>query len=122
MFYVEYPARFLRRRLSLHRFSFIVASLLLIAVQCLAQSSSYQREFDTGDKLSVSIKNRNGRVTVIASEESANKARIEASSDGQRRRAGGARGGSTGSSGSRRGSGPETHAAGAGEGPSVALR
>src|SRR6478736_4729225 len=82
MFYVEYPARFLRRRLSPHRFSFIVAWLLLIAVQCLSQNASYQREFDTGDKLSVSIKNRNGRVTVIASEESANKARLEASSAG----------------------------------------
>jgi VWFA-related protein len=82
MFYVEYPARFLRRRLSPHRFSFIVALLLLIAVQSRSQNASYQREFDTGDKLSVSIKNRNGRVTVIASEESANKARLEASSAG----------------------------------------
>jgi VWFA-related protein len=82
MFYVEYLARFLRRRSSPHKFSITLASLLLLAVPCLAQNTSYQREFETGDKLSVSIKNRNGRVTVIASEESANRARLEASSAG----------------------------------------
>lgn len=56
---------------------------LLAAAVCLAQQlPSYQRELDTPETVSVSIKNRDGRVTVIASDEFQKKARIEASSAG----------------------------------------
>lgn len=58
-----------------------VLSLTFVAV-CIGQSLSYQRELDTPDTISVSIKNRDGRVTVIASEELQKKAQVEASSAG----------------------------------------
>ena len=82
MFYVEYSARSLRRSLFPSKLLITLASLLLIAVPCPAQNASYQREFDTPDKLTVSVKNRDGRVTVVASDELLNKARVEASSTG----------------------------------------
>ena len=46
------------------------------------QSTSYQREFDTAEKISVVVKNRDGRVTIVANEEFKNKARLEAGSAG----------------------------------------
>lgn len=58
-----------------------VLSLTFVAV-CIGQSLSYQRELETPDTISVSIKNRDGRVTVIASEELQKKAQVEASSAG----------------------------------------
>jgi DUF4097 and DUF4098 domain-containing protein YvlB len=54
----------------------------MIPVLCLGQNVSYQREFETPDKLFVSVKNQNGRVTIVASAELLNKARLEASSSG----------------------------------------
>ena len=84
MFYVEYLARFLRRCLSPGNLSIIFASLLAVAVPRLAaqQMSAYQRDFDTPDTVAVSVKNRDGRVTVVASDEFKNKARVEARSSG----------------------------------------
>src|SRR5512132_1746045 len=51
-----------------------------IAGQSTAQS--YRRELETGDKVSLSIKNRNGRVSVIASDEQKQNVTIEVSSAG----------------------------------------
>jgi hypothetical protein len=93
MFFREYLARFLRRTVS--PISIIhLASLLLVGVLCLSLKAqelpSYQREFDTAEKISLSVKNRDGRVTVIASEELKSKAIIEARhyDEGQRWEAG----------------------------------
>lgn len=45
-------------------------------------AQSYQRDLDTPDKVSVAIRNINGRVSVIASEEQSKKVTVEANSDG----------------------------------------
>lgn len=45
-------------------------------------AQNYQRELETGDKLTVVIKNRNGRVSVVASEAQQKKISIEAKSAG----------------------------------------
>lgn len=85
MFFREYLARFLRRPVS--PISLIqLASLLLAGVLCLSLKAqelpSYQRELATAETVSLSVKNRDGRVTVIASEELKSKAIIEARSSG----------------------------------------
>jgi len=58
----------------------------LAGVLCLSLKAqelpSYQRELATAETVSLSVKNRDGRVTVIASEELTSKAIIEARSSG----------------------------------------
>ena len=85
MFFCEYLARFLRRPVSPISLS-LLASLLLAGVLCLSLKAqelpSYQRELATAETVSLSVKNRDGRVTVIASEELKSKAIIEARSSG----------------------------------------
>ena len=85
MFFCEYLARFLRRTVSPISLSHL-ASLLLAGVLCLSLKAqelpSYQRELATAETVSLSVKNRDGRVTVIASEELTSKAIIEARSSG----------------------------------------
>jgi VWFA-related protein len=86
MFYGKSFAHFMPRSPSSHRHlisKFFVANFALcwaFVTVGFGQSFSYSRELDTPDTVSVSIKNRDGRVTVIASEELQKKARIEASS------------------------------------------
>lgn len=83
MSYAEYLGRFRRCPFSPQKFSLATAFILSLIVGGFAQQlSSYQREFDTAEKVSLSIKNLDGRVTVIASEEFQKKARLEASSAG----------------------------------------
>jgi VWFA-related protein len=86
MFYGKSFAHSMPRSLSSNRHlisKFFVASFALcwaFATVGFGQSFSYQREVDTPETVSVSVKNRDGRITVIASEEFQKKARIEASS------------------------------------------
>jgi VWFA-related protein len=47
-----------------------------------ASAQNYQRELDTPDKVSVSVKNLNGRVEIIAAETQQNKVAVEANSRG----------------------------------------
>ena len=88
MLYLEYLARFLRRRLSPSRSIAFTASWLLLGVLLPSvnlraqQLPSYTKEFDTADTISLTVKNRDGRVTVIASEEFQKKAKVEARSAG----------------------------------------
>ena len=84
MFYLEYLARFLRSRLSPSQSIIALASWLLVSVVCLnAQpQTTYQREVDTAEKITLAVKNRDGRVTVVAADEMVKKARIEAGSAG----------------------------------------
>jgi VWFA-related protein len=59
----------------------VVISLLGLAI-CPASAQNYQRDLDTPDKVSVSVKNPNGRVEIIAAETQQNKVAIEANSRG----------------------------------------
>ena len=56
--------------------------LLLIAAFDSVSAQTYTREMDTAAKVSLSVKSRNGRVSVIASEDQLKKVSIEASSAG----------------------------------------
>ncbi len=60
-----------------------LAALLLASALCpLVAGQTYKQELDTPEKVSVSIKNRDGRVSVVASEEQQKKISIEAKSAG----------------------------------------
>ena len=61
---------------------FLFALLLLIAAGNYVSAQTYRRELDTGDKVSLSVKSRSGRVSVIAQDELSKKVTIEASSTG----------------------------------------
>lgn len=54
----------------------------LLATAFPVSAQSYQREFDTPDKASVSVKSPNGRVEIIASETQQKKVAVEANSRG----------------------------------------
>jgi len=82
MFLVKSLARSFWLLLSSVQFLVFIAVSLATSTVCFAQQSSYSRELDTPDTLSVSVKNRDGRVTVIAAEDLQQKMRIEASSGG----------------------------------------
>ena len=88
MFYRKSFAQFMPRSLSPQRCltsKTLIASVLfglLLPSLCFTQSFSYQRELDTAETVSLSIKNRDGKVTVIASDELLKKVRVEASSGG----------------------------------------
>ncbi|PWT90551.1 MAG: hypothetical protein C5B55_09540 [Blastocatellia bacterium] len=58
------------------------AALAFLLAAGVSNAQSYQRELETGEKVSVAIQNRNGRVTVIASEDQQKKITIDAHSDG----------------------------------------
>ncbi|MFZ0061374.1 MAG: VWA domain-containing protein [Pyrinomonadaceae bacterium] len=60
----------------------VLGIFFLIATASATQAQSYQREIDTPDKVSISITNRNGRASVIATDEQQKKVTIEASSRG----------------------------------------
>jgi VWFA-related protein len=62
--------------------SFLTALLCLGAFSADARSQSYKGELEAGEKVSLSVKSRNGRVSVIASDEQQKKVTIEATSTG----------------------------------------
>lgn len=72
------------RRMQLPRFFayLFVAALLLVVSSRQAVAQSYQRELDTPEKVSISIKSQNGRVTVIAADEQEKKVTLDATSAG----------------------------------------
>jgi VWFA-related protein len=69
-----------RKLLVITRLLLLLAALDSFAGQSSAQS--YQRELETGEKVSLSVKSRNGRVSVITSDEQMKSVTIEASSTG----------------------------------------
>ncbi|HKE57700.1 MAG TPA: hypothetical protein VKB46_13395, partial [Pyrinomonadaceae bacterium] len=84
MLYVDSLALFLRRRLSPKKSLVALATLLLAVFVCLpARAQNYQREFETPDRAVVSIKNLDGKVSVVASEEQQKKVTLEAKSVGR---------------------------------------
>jgi VWFA-related protein len=63
---------------------FVLLSAIILLVGCgsTVKAQSFQRELDTPETVSITVKNRNGRVSVIAVEEQLKKVTIEASSSG----------------------------------------
>lgn len=63
---------------------FVLLSAIILLVGCgsTVQAQSFQRELDTPETVSITVKNRSGRVTVVAAEEQLKKVTIEASSSG----------------------------------------
>lgn len=83
MFYLKSPTVHPPRINAQYRNFLVVAALLtLLATAAGVSAQTYQRDFDTGDKVSLSVKSRSGRVSVIASDEQQKKVTIEARSAG----------------------------------------
>src|SRR6266545_3076767 len=87
MFYLKFPAAHVNCRNSYARKFPLISRLLLLlaAFGSLAgqvSAQAYQQELETGEKVSVSVKSSNGRVSVIASDERKKNVTIEASSAG----------------------------------------
>jgi len=86
MFYQKSPAADPGRSKSQHK-KFVPVTALLLLLASLAvvggqTGQSYRRELETGEKVSLSVKSRNGRVSVIAADEQKKNVTIEASSAG----------------------------------------
>jgi VWFA-related protein len=71
-------ARFAKPR----NIKFLFALLLLTAAGNYVSAQTYRRELDTGDRISLSVKSRSGRVSVIAQDELSKKVMLEATSTG----------------------------------------
>lgn len=75
-------ASFIRPQSRTMKSTAAIGLLLLIAAFDSVSAQNYTREMDTAAKVSLSVKSRNGRVQVIASDDQVKKITIEASSPG----------------------------------------
>jgi len=83
MFCLKYPVPDLRHHYSCKRFLVTITTILaIVALGHSAWAQAYQKDLDTPEKVSVSIKNRDGRVSVIASDEQQKKVSVDATSAG----------------------------------------
>jgi len=83
MFYLKAPPASSGRHKSLKtKLVAVIGLLLLIATFDSVSAQTYTREMETAAKVSLSVKSRNGRVSVIASDTQLNRVTIEASSAG----------------------------------------
>jgi VWFA-related protein len=84
MLYLDFAAPQFGRSSSFFKTSLITLGLLLflLLANLSLAAQSYSRELETSEKVSLSIRNRNGRVSVIASDEQQKKVTIEATSAG----------------------------------------
>jgi VWFA-related protein len=87
MLYLKSPAADPGRSKSQYRtFASAISLLLLLtalnSVAAQTAGQSYRRELETGEKVSLSVKSRNGRVSVIAPDEQKKNVTLEASSAG----------------------------------------
>jgi VWFA-related protein len=83
MFYRKSPAAHLRSSYSPGRqFILLIALLLSLATFGSVSAQSYHTEMETGEKVSLTVKSRSGRVSVIAADEQQKKVSIEATSSG----------------------------------------
>jgi VWFA-related protein len=83
MFYLKFPAVDPGRNNTWKQKVVIVIGLLvLFAAPGIVSAQSLKREIETGEKVSLSVRSRNGRVSVIASDEQKKNVTIEASSAG----------------------------------------
>lgn len=60
----------------------VIAALVVVSRPGLTSAQSYEREFSVGSKASLTIKNRNGRVSVVTSDDQKDKALLQATSPG----------------------------------------
>jgi VWFA-related protein len=83
MFYRKPPAALLRCLLcNSTQIVALTGLLIVLAASSSVSAQTYRHEMDAGEKVSLSVKNRNGRVSVIASDEQVKKLTIEANSTG----------------------------------------
>src|SRR6266498_2698449 len=83
MFYLKFPApKFGSGGLPSKTSRVLLALLFLLVANGSLSAQSYSRELDAAEKVSISVKSRNGRVSVIASDEQQKKVTIEATSTG----------------------------------------
>lgn len=82
MLYAKSPAADLSPKSQFHKFVVIIGLLLLLAAPEVVSAQTYKREMETGEKVSLSVKSRNGRISVIASDEQKKNVTVEASSAG----------------------------------------
>lgn len=66
----------------LHRISVVITAAVLLPALALAQEPGYERELSIGSNASVVVKNRNGRVSVIALDNEDEKPTLRATSPG----------------------------------------
>lgn len=60
----------------------VIAALVVVSRPGMTSAQSYEREFSVGSKPSLTIKNRNGRVSVVTSDDQKDKALLQATSPG----------------------------------------
>lgn len=84
MFTPNFPAPVLWRNRFFPKPLLVVTAIFscLCGLSGNARAQTYKTEIDTAERVSLSVKSRNGRVSVIASEEQQNKVSIEATSAG----------------------------------------
>ena len=83
MFYANSPASLTRRSCSPQLIITVsIALLIILSAVGSASAQAYQKELDTTENPSLSIKSRSGRVRVVASEEIQKKIVLEATSTG----------------------------------------
>jgi len=87
MLYPNFPAADPGRSTSRYNQFVVITGLLLLlatfnSVPAQTTGQSYRRELETGEKVSLTVKSRNGRISVIASDEQKKNVTIEASSAG----------------------------------------
>ncbi len=83
MFYLKAPAANLGRSYPVNTKVVVLFGLLLLpGLFSSVSAQSYHTELDTSEKISLTVKSRSGRVSVIASDEQIKKVSIEASSTG----------------------------------------
>jgi len=82
MFYLKAPAANLGRSYPRNTKLLVLVGLLFLSGLSSVSAQSYTAELDTSEKVSLTVKSRNGRVSVIASDEQIKKVSIEASSAG----------------------------------------
>lgn len=83
MFYLNSPTARPSRSYSPNKTIALISALLAaLAVSGSASAQSYKKELDTGGKISLSVKSRSGRVSVIATDEALKTVTIDASSTG----------------------------------------
>jgi VWFA-related protein len=82
MFYLKFPAARPGRSPRQIKFTVLFGLLLLPAVFSSASGQTYKKELETGESISLTVKSRSGRVSVIAADEQKKNVTIEASSTG----------------------------------------
>jgi VWFA-related protein len=87
MFYLksptaESPVDLGFRKFQYRKFVVIIGLLILLAAPAAVSAQTYKRELETSDRISLSVKSRSGRVSVIASDDQKKNVSIEAGSPG----------------------------------------